>query len=321
KGGTDTATATITVTPVNDAPVAVDDSFTTAEDTAGSGSVATNDSDIDGGALSYSLVGGPVSGLVFNADGTFTYTPAANATGTVTFDYQVSDGKGGTDTATATITVTPVNDAPVAVDDSFTTAEDTAVSGSVATNDSDIDGGALTYSLVGGPVSGLVFNADGTFTYTPAANATGTVTFDYQVSDGKGGTDTATATITVTPVNDAPVAVDDSFTTAEDTAVSGSVATNDSDIDGGALSYSLVGGPVSGLVFNADGTFTYTPAANATGTVTFDYQVSDGKGGTDTATATITVTPVNDAPVAVDDSFTTAEDTAVSGSVATNDSD
>ena len=69
-------------------------------------------------------------------------TPAADATGTVTFDYQVSDGKGGTDTATATITVTPVNDAPVAVDDSFTTAEDTAVSGSVATNDSDIDGSA-----------------------------------------------------------------------------------------------------------------------------------------------------------------------------------
>ncbi|HVR67593.1 MAG TPA: Ig-like domain-containing protein [Verrucomicrobiae bacterium] len=317
----DSSVVNLDLQPVNDAPVAGDDTFTTKEDTFLSGTVTANDSDVDGGALVYSLVGGPIVGLTFNPDGTFSYTPPLNSNGPVTFDYQVDDGKGGTDTATVTINVTPVNDAPVAGDDTFTTIEDTPFSDTVAANDSDVDGDSLTYSLVGGPVAGLTFNSDGTFSYAPPLNSNGTVNFTYLVSDGKGGSDTATVTINVTPVNDPPVAGDDSFTTKEDTTLNSKVSTNDIDVDGDTLTYSLVGAPIAGLTFNPDGTFSYAPPLNSNGIVTFDYQVDDGKGGTDTATATITVTPVKDAPVAGDDVFTTTEDTPFSSTVATNDSD
>ncbi len=321
---TDVEVIVLDIQPVNDAPVAGDDSFTTKEDTFLSGTVATNDSDVDGGALVFSLIGGPIVGLTFNPDGTFSYSPPLNSNGPVTFDYQVDDGKGGTDTATVTINVTPVNDAPVAGDDTFTTDEDTPFADTVAANDSDVDGGTLTYSLVGGPVAGLTFNGDGSFSYAPPLNSNGPVTFTYQVADGKGGTDTATATINVNAVNDAPVAGDDSFTTKEDTTLNSKVSTNDSDVDGDTLTYSLVGGPIVGLTFNPDGTFSYAPPLNFNGPVTFDYQVDDGKGGTDTATVTINVTPVNDAPtdITLDNSTVDEEtDAAIVGVLTVTDPD
>jgi hypothetical protein len=309
-GGKDAGKATITVTAVNDAPVAGDDTFTINEDTSLNDTVSTNDSDVDGDKLTCALVGPALAGLTFNSDGTFTYTPAADANGTVSFTYKASDGNGGSDNATVTINVTPVNDAPVAKDDSFSVNEDGSLSESVASNDSDVDGDKLTYTLTSGPLAGLVLNNDGTFTYNPAPDFNGTVSFDYEVSDGNGGTDAGTATIVVTPVNDAPVAVDEAFTTDEDTGFTDTVATNDSDVDGDTLTYSLLGGPVAGLTLNPDGTFTYTPPLNFSGPVTFNYQVSDGNGGTDTGTATITVNAVNDAPaVAVPASIIVAEDT------------
>jgi VCBS repeat-containing protein len=330
QGGTATDSFTITIFAVNNPPVAIPDNGTIAEDTASTaGNVVANDSDPEGAPIAVTQVNGSAANvgaalaaaygtLVLNSSGAYTYTlnnasPTVQALGvgeslTETFTYQITAG-GQTANATLTITINGTNDVPNVGADSFTTPEDTKVSGSVAGNDSDIDGDSLTYALVSGPVAGLTFNSDGSFDYTPAANANGTVTFTYQVDDGKGGTATATVTINVTPVNDAPVANDDSFTTAEDTKVSGSVAGNDSDVDGDTLTYSLIGGPVAGLTFNSNGTFDYTPAANANGTVTFQYQVSDGKGGTDTATVTIDVTPVNDAPVALDNAYSTAEDT------------
>src|SRR6185369_16524498 len=391
-GGTDVGLVTITVTAVNDAPVAQDDACTTAEDTQLSGGnvLAHNgsgaDSDADGDTLTVNTT--PVSGpsnrtLTLNVDGTFTYNPNLNFSGTDTFQYQVLDGNGGTDVGLVTITVTPMNDAPVARDDAFTTAEDTPLSGGnvLANNgsgaDSDADGDTLTVNttpvsgpsndapvarddafttaedtqLSGGnvlanngsgadsdpdgdtltvnttPVSGpsngtLTLNADGTFTYNPNLNFSGTDTFQYQVLDGNGGTDVGLVTITVTPMNDAPVAQDDAFTTAEDTQLSGGnvLANNgsgvDSDADGDTLTVNTtpVSGPSNGtLTLNADGTFTYNPNLNFSGTDTFQYQVLDGNGGTDVGQVTITVTAVNDAPVAQDDAFTTAEDTQLSG--------
>ena len=125
-----TAVATINVTAVNDAPVAVADAFTINEDTAlviAAGSLTANDTDIDGGALSVTSVQGALNGTVTLAAGTITFTPTANYSGPAAFTYTVSDGNGGSDTGTVNITVDPVNDDPVAVADAFTINEDTAL--------------------------------------------------------------------------------------------------------------------------------------------------------------------------------------------------
>src|SRR4029079_17856943 len=124
-----------------------------------------------------------------------------------------------------------------------TTAEETAVSGSVLGNDTDVDAGTtLTASLGASASNGAVtLNADGSFTYTPAANFNGTDSFTYTANDGTAVSNVATVTVTVTAVNDAPVAVNDTATTAEELAVSGSVLTNDTDVDAGTtLTASLV---------------------------------------------------------------------------------
>src|SRR5439155_1656988 len=124
------ATVTITVTPVNDAPVAAnDDSYTTPEDTkltVSAPGVVANDSDLDGDALLSLHDALPIYGtLTLNSDGSLTYMPALNFNGIDSFTYKASDGQAQSDVATVTITVTPVNDAPVAAnDDSYTTAED-----------------------------------------------------------------------------------------------------------------------------------------------------------------------------------------------------
>ncbi|MDH5546946.1 MAG: tandem-95 repeat protein [Gammaproteobacteria bacterium] len=333
-GGTDTATVTITVNAVNDAPVGVNDTASTNEDSGvTTGNVLTNDTDTEGDTLSVaaadasSAQGGSV---VNHGNGTFTYTPPANFNGSDSFNYTVSDGNGGTDTATVNLTVNPVNDAPVANDDTASTAEDTPVlTSTVLINDSDIDGDTLSISAAdatsvqGGTV---VNHGNGTFTYTPPANFSGGDSFTYTISDGNGGTDTATVNISLTGVNDAPVATADSFSVNEDIALlTGNVLANDSDVDGDTLSVASAdtsSANSGSVVNNANGTFTYTPAANFNGTDTFNYTVSDGNGGSDTATVTITVNPINDAPVGTDDTYSSPEDTIFNvPNVLTNDVD
>ena len=318
------ATVSITVNPINDAPVTVGDTVSTNEDTPLTGNVLPNDSDIDGDTLTATLVDGPANGtLTLNADGSFTYTPDTDFNGSDSFTYTAGDGTATSSVATVSITVNPVNDTPVTVADSFTTDEDTVLTGNVLSNDSDIDGNTLTATLVDGPANGtLTLNADGTFTYTPAANYNGTDSFTYTASDGTTTSSVATVSITVNPVNDTPVTVADSFTTDEDTVLTGNVLSNDSDIDGNTLTATLVDGPANGtLTLNADGTFTYTPAANYNGTDSFTYTASDGTTTSSVATVSITVNPVNDTPVTVADSFTTDEDTTLTGNVLSNDSD
>ncbi|MDO0978185.1 beta strand repeat-containing protein, partial [Mycolicibacterium frederiksbergense] len=318
------ATVTITVTPVNDAPVAVGDTVSTDEDTQLNGNVLTNDSDVDGDTLTATLVDGPTNGtLTLNADGSFTYTPDADFNGADSFTYTAGDGTATSSTATVSITVNPVNDAPAAAGDSFTTDEDTQLAGNVLTNDTDIDGDTLTATLVTGPTSGtLTLNADGSFTYTPAANYNGADSFTYTASDGTATSSFVTVAITVNAVNDAPVTVGDTVSTDEDTALTGNVLSNDSDVDGDTLTATLVDGPTNGtLTLNTDGSFTYTPAANYNGADSFTYTASDGTANSSVATVSITVSPVNDTPVAADDTVSTDEDTTLTGNVLSNDTD
>ncbi|MFS0838243.1 Ig-like domain-containing protein [Paenibacillus sp. 1P03SA] len=317
-GGFAISHVTVTVTPVNDPPVAAGQTDYTAEDTPVTGQVTA--ADVDGDALTFALGTPPANGTaVVAADGTYTYTPNPDFNGTDGFTVTVSDGSGGTATAAVTVNVAPVNDPPVTADVALTTAEDTPAAGQVTATDAD--GDALTYVLAAGPGHGSVLlNADGTFTYTPAADFNGTDSFSVTVSDGSGGTAVSHVTVTVTPVNDAPVVADASDVTPEDTPVTGQITA--ADADGDALTYALGTPPVNGTaVVTAGGTYTYTPNPDFNGTDNFTVTVSDGNGGTATAAVTVTVTPVNDAPVTADLALTTPEDTPLAGAVTATDAD
>lgn len=338
-GGTDTATASGTVTPVNDAPVAVDDEpeVTAEEDTPvviPFGTLLANDTDVDTAhaSLVVSSYNGAAHGNVsMDTDGgTFTFTPSENYNGPASFQYLISDGSLPSNYATVRFTISAVNDAPSPADDTASTSEDTPITIDVLANDTDTEGDALTVTAVTSPAHGTaaVNEEENALDVTPDFNYNGLLTFTYTVSDGNGGTATANVTVTVTPVNDAPVASNDSLSTAEDTPLmfQGSVLlANDTDVDGDTIQISSIqaGGLAHGtVVFEAaTDTITYTPAPNYHGEASFTYTVTDGNGGTASATAQITVTPVDDAPVAVDDTASVKAGSTVNVNVLFNDSD
>ena len=330
------ATVTLTVTAVNDAPVANPDSYSTPEDTTlvvNVPGVLVNDTDVDNNPLTAIVVTPPIHGtLTLNMNGSFTYVPVANYFGADSFTYQVNDGLTNSSPALVTLTMTAVNDAPVANPDSYTTAEDTTLIVNVPgvlVNDTDVENNPLTAVIVTLPRLGtLTLNTNGSFIYVPTANSNGADSFTYRANDGLTSSAPTTVTLTITSVNDAPVANADSYTTAEDTALivtAPGVLVNDTDVENNPLTAILVTPPTNGsLTLNANGSFTYLPNTNYNGGDSFTYVANDGAANSGLATVTIAVTAVNDRPVAVNDAFTTAEDTALlvpAAGVLTNDSD
>ena len=299
KGGTAAATVTITVTPVNDAPVAEDDAFDAVEDTPRTFSVLANDSDLEGSSLTPLLVNGqgPSNGTVgVNADGSFTYTPNPDFSGSDGFSYTASDGDAVSNAARVTLTVAPVNDAPVAQPHTVTTDEDQWVTITLSGQDADND--QLSYAIIGQPSHGTLSGsgANGSFRYTPNANRNGTDSFTYKASDGVSESAIATVTITVSPVNDQPVASADAYVADEDrqlTVASPGVLANDVDVDGGqTLSVTLVSGPANGtVILNQNGSFSYKPRTHFSGSDAFTYRVSDGLTTSEVVSVTLTVRP------------------------------
>ncbi|WP_258842226.1 tandem-95 repeat protein, partial [Vibrio harveyi] len=293
---TDEATVTVTVNPINDAPVAVNDTVTTDEDTAVTIDVLANDSDPENDTLTITAASVPTEqGTVAIVDGKLVFTPAENFNGDATISYTISDGQ-LTDDATVAVTVNPVNDAPVAVNDAVSTDEDTAVTIDVLTNDSDLENDQLTITNASVPAEqGTVMIVDGKLVFTPAENFNGDATISYTISDGQ-LTDDATVAVTVNPVNDAPVAVDDTVATDEDTAVTIDVLANDRDPENDQLTITNASVPAEqGTVTIVDGKLVFTPAENFNGDATISYTISDGQ-LTNDATVAVTVNPVNDAP-------------------------
>jgi len=253
------STINVTVTAVNDVPVAVTDNVSTNEDTALSGNLASNDTPSGDGGNVWSKSSNPSHGtVVVNADGTYTYTPTANYNGLDNFSYKITDVDGDVSTATVNITVISVNDVPVAVADNVSTNEDTALSGNLASNDTPSGDGGNVWSKSSNPSHGTaIVNADGTYTYTPTANYNGLDNFSYKITDVDGDVSTATVNITVISVNDVPIAVADNVSTNEDTALSGNLASNDTPSGDGGNVWSKSSNPSHGtVVVNADGTYT-----------------------------------------------------------------
>ena len=241
QGAMSTATVTITLTGINDDPVAGDDAGATDEDTLLAGSVLGNDSDVDDDDVlgtnvtvtGFDATSALGAAVLVNPDGTFDYDPTAAAaiqaldeadTSDDTFSYTITDIQGAMSTATVTITLTGINDGPVAADDANATDEDTLLAGSVLGNDSDVDeddvlGTNVTvtsFDATSALGATVLVNPDGTFDYDPTGattiqalveDQTTDDTFTYTIIDCQGAMSTATVTITLTGVNDAPVAL------------------------------------------------------------------------------------------------------------------
>ncbi len=336
--GGSAATVTMTVTCVDDAPVAVADAATVTEDAAATSiNVLANDTDVDGGSFLVQSVTQPANGTVVITGGgaALTYAPAANycnsppGTALDTFTYTLTPGGS---TATVSVTVTCVDDTPVAVNDSATVSEDAGTTIiDVLANDTDVDAGPKLVSAITQPANGVVaITGGGTgLSYRPNANYCNNPpgstldTFTYTVTGGS----STTVIMTVTCVDDTPVAVNDAATVGEDSGANAiSVLANDTDVDAGPKTVTSVEQPANGtVVITGGGTaLTYTPNANycnnppGTTLDTFTYTLNGGSA----ATVTMTVTCLDDNPVAVNDTATVAENAAATTiDVLANDTD
>ncbi|HIB17790.1 MAG TPA: tandem-95 repeat protein, partial [Alphaproteobacteria bacterium] len=315
-GSTDTATAIITVTALNSAPVTVNDTGSLDEDTSIQIDVLANDSDVDAGdSLIVASVSDAANGSVKLMMGYVFYTPDTDFYGADTFTYVAQDNQGAISTGTVTLTVNATNDAAKAITDVVTVQQDTAaVTIDVLGNDTDAEDDALTLISVGSADNGVVAMVSGKVTYIPTASYTGTDTFTYVVGDldpDDGVTvqskTVGTVSITVSETNIDPITVDDVETVTEATATSGtnkfSVLTNDEDPNGDNLTLDSVSTALYGTASVAGANVLYSPNVDFEGLETLTYTVSDGNGGTKTGTITITIRGVNDDPIAIDDSL------------------
>lgn len=313
------STVTVTVTAVNDTPVANSASVSATEDTPLTGTLTGSDSDGDSITFLAGAIAPAHGTVIINSNGSYTYTAAANYHGSDSFSFKVSDGTATSGDATITITVTAVNDAPTGNPGSATATEDTVLSGRLT--GSDIDGDELTFAVGAlAPAHGtLTLNPDGTYTYTPAANYNGPDRFSFHVNDGTTTSADATVTLSVVAVNDAPVVTPIALNTVEDTPLVGTLT--GSDIEGSPLVFSAGGiAPSQGTVtINSDGTFTYTPAANFNGTDSFSVRVSDGVATSADTTIAVSVSAVNDAPTVNVVTINAVEDTPINGTLTGSD--
>jgi large repetitive protein len=298
------AYVTVTVTPVNDAPViTATNTLTTAEETPITINLSdVTVSDVDGDT-SFSLTVAAGTNYTFTGN---TITPALDFNGTLQVAVTVSDGIASSAVAYVPVNVTAVNDAPVISATSIvTTNEDTPVTITLSdVTATDVDGDVLTLVVEGG----LNYTFSGN-TITPALNYNGNLSVPVKVSDPSGAYASATVTVKVNPVNDAPVITATStVTTAEDTPVTLTLSDiTASDVDGDALTIEVQ----SGTNYTFSGA-TVTPAANFNGTLTVVIKVSDGITTSASANVTVIVTAVNDAPViTATGTVTTPEDAPV----------
>lgn len=305
-------TFSITINPVNDGPIALDNSYSTDEHTilnVSAPGVLINDTDPDmpGDTLSvasFQSTSELGAAVTVRNDGSVAYNPTVSARLRAmvdgqslvdTFTYRAKDAAGLlSNVATVSITVSGINDAPVANNDTFTVPFNVSELLPVLANDTDVDTPLDIGSIEIGrlPVNGTVApTSSGTIRYTPNKNFRGQDTFTYRVRDSLGKY-SQEATVTVN-VNTAPVAVPDSAITKLNTQVLIDVLANDFDTDGtiNRSTVSIVTPPNFGTaVAQSDGRVLFIPQAGFTGTAIFAYAVNDNDGlSSNVATVTVQV--------------------------------
>ncbi len=321
-GLTDTATITVTVSALNDAPTASNGTASTNEDTKKDIDVSSLIADVDIATDSDELTitvaeaDEPAHGTVTISGKKISYTPDANWNGSDSLTFTATDKAGEVAKAEIDITVVPVNDAPVANADSITIDEDDIDTFDVLSNDTDVDTNETlnktpqslpTILSVGTALHGTVAIDKGRVQYQPAENYNGPDSFTYTITDGT-LTSSTTVTVTVNQVNDPVVPVNDTATTTDEDPVTIDVLANDTDVDTdttlnkGTLHYqseysiTLIGSPSHGTAVLVSGKIVYTPEDTYNGADSFGYTMTDGHGSSASATVSVTILSKNDPP-------------------------
>ncbi|AOW78266.1 hypothetical protein A3Q34_16300 [Colwellia sp. PAMC 20917] len=324
------ATVSITITAVNDTPVAANDVASVNENGNVIIALRSNDSDAEtpNGALTVTNLSVTSNGtIVNNNDGTVTYSHDGSETLSDSFTYTINDGTVDSAPATVSITITAVNDTPVAANDVASVNENGNVIIALRSNDSDAEtpNGALTVTNLSVTSNGtIVNNNDGTVTYSHDGSETLSDSFTYTINDGTVDSAPATVSITITAVNDTPVAANDVASVNENGNVIIALRSNDSDAEtpNGALTVTNLSVTSNGtIVNNNDGTVTYSHDGSETLSDSFTYTINDGTVDSAPATVSITITAVNDTPVAANDVASVNENGNVIIALRSNDSD
>ncbi|MEQ1750745.1 MAG: Ig-like domain-containing protein, partial [Prosthecobacter sp.] len=294
------ATFSLTVFPLNDAPVASNTTTTGSEDQPGINGSLTG-SDVDNDPFTFTKLSDPAHGsITLNAGGSFSYVPQQDFNGTDSFTFRVSDGLLNSSTATASIIVTPINDAPVVTSGTASGNEDMVITGLAA--GTDVDQNPLTFTKLTDPASGtIVMQPNGSFSYTPNANFNGTDSFTFKASDGQLNSNAGTIDLTINPVNDAPLAVASTAQGDEDsTGINGQLSASDPEMD--AVTFIKASNPSHGTVtVQSDGAFTYIPEPDYYGPDSFSFKARDSTLDSNLANVSLTIRPVNDGPPVVAD--------------------
>ncbi len=333
-----TASVAFTITEVNDVPVAANDSLSAINEDSGTRTIlfsALTGNDSPGPAnessqtLTVTSVSAAFGGTVSIVSGRVEFVPGSDFHGPAGFTYEITDNgttnslaAPKTGTGSVTFTINSTNDAPVAGGTGASLTEDQPAT--VAVSATDADGDILSFTIVTQPTHGTL-GALGSvncssygpnkcvafLTYTPAANYNGPDSFTYEAFDGTATSNTGTVTIVVASDNDVPDAFNDSLTVNEDTLSQPlNVATNDLGLGDGGLVVTIVANPTNGTASVVAGTTTVTYKGNNdfSGADAFTYRITDAQGDFDEATVTVTVNSVDDAPTAVNDSFSVPQD-------------
>jgi hypothetical protein len=292
--GVDTAVVgrfTVVVSPVDDAPTATAQAVGVVEETAKS--ITLTGVDPENAALTYQLVTQPTKGLLSGVAPALTYTPTLNLTGADSFTFRVVASGLTSSVSTVSIMITNVNDVPVATVQSVTTDEDTAKA--ITLVGTDVEGSALTYTLLTQPTKGALSGVAPALTYTPTNNYFGPDSFTFKVNDGTADSAVALVSITVSSVNDIPVASNTVVGILED---GGAVAfrLTGSSPEGRPITFQVLTSPIKGILDGVAPNLTYTPSTNEAGIDSFTFKVNDGLNNSDVATVTLNITNVNDMP-------------------------
>ncbi|MCT4615093.1 MAG: Ig-like domain-containing protein [Marinifilaceae bacterium] len=331
--GTDNATVTIDIEPVDDQPKAIADNYSVNEDDKAGISVNIMANDLDKGDKPVKIIShdNPDNGkFTINKDnGDFTFIPNPEYHGTISFNYTIQDIDGDESTAKVTIIVNSVDDKPLAVDDNFKDGvEDQVYKNNVIKNDERLGDSPVKVFLLtddeSKPKHGIVlaFGENGEFIFKPNNDFCGTDSFKYVLRDVDGDESIATVSISFTNINDTPVAVEDDMPAVdEDNPVSGNVLKNDMNTGDKPVIISGNTAPQFGkVVMQKNGDFIYTPFDDYHGDDKFRYTLRDKDGEESSAEVLLHILSVDDIPEAVDDHYTDAvEDTPYSANILLND--